>query len=141
MVTHESLKEWLAVQGHPLEVVEDPRTGMPIYVLQQRSDVAKMRYLGLLAIPPGRFMMIKVVGCSVEKYHPRACEAVLTQFNGLLNRRKTKDSYNYVIDKGHLAIVFWPENTTTDEMGRVLQFGFDRLDFMFRNLERLDLEG
>lgn len=141
MVTHESLKEWLAVQGHPLEVVEDPRTGMPIYVLQQRSDVAKMRYLGLLAIPPGRFMMVKVVGCSVEKYHPRACEAVLTQFNGLLNRRKTKDSYNYVIDKGHLAIVFWPENTTTDEMGRVLQFGFDRLDFMFRNLERLDLEG
>lgn len=109
MVTHESLKEWLAVQGHPLEVVEDPRTGMPIYVLQQRSDVAKMRYLGLLAIPPGRFMMVKVVGCSVEKYHPRACEAVLTQFNGLLNRRKTKDSYNYVIDKGHLAIVFWPE--------------------------------
>ena len=56
MVTHESLKEWLAAQGHPLEVVEDPRTGMPIYVLQQRSDVAKMRYLGLLAIPPGRFM-------------------------------------------------------------------------------------
>lgn len=42
MVTHESLKEWLAVQGHPLEMVEDPRTGMPIYVLQQRSDVAKM---------------------------------------------------------------------------------------------------
>ena len=28
-----------------------------------------------------------------------------------------------------------------EEMQRVMEYGFDRLDFMYRNLERLDLEG
>ncbi|MGI6263471.1 MAG: hypothetical protein ACOYKB_06485 [Succiniclasticum sp.] len=141
MVTNDTLKEWLTAQGYPIKVVQDRRSGMPIYVLDHPSEVAGTTYHGLLAVPPGRFMMIKVVGCSLEKYHPRACEAVLLQFNGLMNRRKAKDSYNYVIDHGYLAIVFWPENTTTDEMNRIMEFGFDRLDFMYRNLERLDLEG
>ena len=63
------------------------------------------------------------------------------QFNGLMNRRPSKDSYNYSVDHNHLAIVFWPENTTVGEMQRVMEYGFDRLDFMYRNLERLDLEG
>ena len=63
------------------------------------------------------------------------------QFNGLMNRRPSKDSFNYSIDHGRLAIVFWPQNTTVEEMQRVMEYGFDRLDFMYRNLERLDLEG
>ena len=141
MVTNNAIEAWLQEQGHPVKPLKDPRTGTPVYVVRHPSAAARMEYTGMVAVPPGRFMMIKVVGCSLEKYHPRACEAVLMQFNGLMNRRPSKDSYNYSVDHNHLAIVFWPENTTVGEMQRVMEYGFDRLEFMYRNLERLDLEG
>ncbi len=141
MVTNEAIEAWLQQLGQPVKTFKDPRTGTLIYGLLRPSVVAHMDYTGLVAVPPGQFMMIKVVGCSLEKYHPRACEAVLMQFNGLMNRRPSKDSFNYSIDHGRLAIVFWPQNTTVEEMQRVMEYGFDRLDFMYRNLERLDLEG
>ena len=65
--------------------------------------------------------------------------AVLQQFNGLLNRHHTADSYNYNVEGKNLIIVFWPENTTTDSIQHYLDFGFDRLDFMYRNLEKLEI--
>ena len=84
-------------------------------------------------------MMVKVVGADLSKYHPRKCVAVLQQFNGLLNRHHTADSYNYNVEGKNLIIVFWPENTTTDSIQHYLDFGFDRLDFMYRNLEKRGL--
>ena len=83
--------------------------------------------------------LAKVVGADLSKYHPRKCVAVLQQFNGLLNRHHTADSYNYNVEGKNLIIVFWPENTTTDSIQHYLDFGFDRLDFMYRNLEKLEI--
>ena len=139
MITNEDLKQWLLDQGIENEVVIDSRTGTEVHILSHFSDVASMEYKGVLAIPTGHFMMVKVVGASLGKYHPRKCMAVLQQFNGLLNRRKTADSYNYNVENGRLIIVFWPENTTADRIRHYLDLGFDRLDFMYRNLEKLDI--
>lgn len=139
MVTNEELKGWLREQGLQNNIVMDPNTGTEVHIFPHYSEAAAMDYQGVLAIPPGHFMMVKVVGASLEKYHPRKCMAVLQQFNGLLNRKKTADSYNYNVENGHLIIVFWPENTDTSHIRHYLDLGFDRLDFMYRNLEKLDI--
>lgn len=139
MITNENLKSWLTEQGIKSDTVIDSRTGTEVHIFSHFSDAAAMNYEGVLAIPTGHFIMIKVVGAPLEKYHPRKCMAVLQQFNGLLNRRKTADSYNYNVENGRLIIVFWPENTTTDRIHHYLDLGFDRLDFMYRNLEKLDI--
>ena len=117
----------------------DTATGNDVYVVKHQSEVAEIDYMGVIAVPPGRFMMVKVVGADLSKYHPRKCLAVLQQFNGLMNRRHTPDSYNYNVEGKNLIIIFWPENTTTDSIQHYLNFGFDRLDFMYRNLEKLEI--
>ena len=123
----------------PYEVMVDAATGNDVYIVKHHSEVAGIDYLGVIAVPPGRFMMVKVVGPDLSKYHPRKCVAVLQQFNGLMNRRHTPDSYNYNVEGKNLIIIFWPENTTTDSIQHYLDFGFDRLDFMYRNLEKLEI--
>ena len=113
MITIEDVRAWLDEKNVPYEVMVDSATGNDVY--------------------------IKVVGADLSKYHPRKCVAVLQQFNGLLNRHHTADSYNYNVEGKNLIIVFWPENTTTDSIQHYLDFGFDRLDFMYRNLEKLEI--
>lgn len=139
MITIEDVKKWLDGKNVPYEVMVDTATGNEVYVINHYSEAAGIDYKGVIAVPPGRFMMIKVVGADLSKYHPRKCVAVLQQFNGLLNRRKGPDSYNYNVEEKNLIIVFWPENSTTDTIQRYLDFGFDRLDFMYRNLEKLEI--
>lgn len=139
MITIEDVKKWLDEKEVPYEVMIDTATRNEVYVINHYSQAAKMDYKGVIAVPPGHFMMIKVVGPDLSKYHPRKCVAVLQQFNGLLNRRQGPDSYNYNVEEKNLIIVFWPENTTTDSIQHYLDFGFDRLDFMYRNLEKLEI--
>lgn len=139
MITIEDVKKWLDGKNVSYEVMVDTATGNEVYVINHYSEAAGIDYKGVIAVPPGRFMMIKVVGADLSKYHPRKCVAVLQQFNGLLNRRKGPDSYNYNVEEKNLIIVFWPENSTTDTIQRYLDFGFDRLDFMYRNLEKLEI--
>ena len=139
MIAIEDVKKWLDSKNVPYEVMVDTATGNEVYVINHYSEAAKIDYKGVIAVPPGRFMMIKVVGADLSKYHPRKCVAVLQQFNGLMNRRHTADSYNYNVEGKNLIIVFWPENTTTDSIQRYLDFGFNRLDFMYRNLEKLEI--
>lgn len=139
MVTNDELKAWMDEQGLRYNVVTDFHTQTEVHIFPHRSEAADMEYQGVIAIPPGHFIMVKVIGASLEKYHPRKCMAVLQQFNGLLNRRKTVDSYNYNVENGRLVIVFWPENTNTSHIRHYLDIGFDRLDFMYRNLEKLDI--
>ena len=139
MITIEDVKKWLDGKNVPDEVMVDTATGNEVYVINHYSEAAKIDYKGVIAVPPGRFMMIKVVGADLSKYHPRKCVAVLQQFNGLMNRRHTADSYNYNVEGKNLIIVFWPENTTTDSIQRYLDYGFNRLDFRYRNLEKLEI--
>ena len=139
MITIEDVKNWLDEKDVPYEVMIDTATGNEVYVMNHFSEAAGIDYKGVIAVPPGHFMMIKVVGADLSKYHPRKCVAVLQQFNGLLNRRQGPDSYNYNVEEKNLIIVFWPENTTTDSIQHYLDFGFDRLDFMYRNLEKLEI--
>ena len=139
MVTNEEIREWLEANDTPYEIMVDSATGNDVYILNHYSQAAGIDYKGVIAVPPGHFMMIKVVGADLSKYHPRKCVAVLQQFNGLLNRRKSADSYNYNVEEKNLIIVFWPENTTIDRVQHYLDFGFDRLDFMYRNLEKLEI--
>lgn len=139
MITIEDVRVWLDGKNVPCEVMVDSATGNDVYIVKHHSGVADMDYLGVIAVPPGRFMMVKVVGCDLSKYHPRKCLAVLQQFNGLMNRRHTADSYNYNVEGKNLIIIFWPENTTTDSIQHYLDLGFDRLDFMYRNLEKLEI--
>ena len=139
MITIEDVRTWLDGKNVPYEVMVDTATGNDVYVVKHHSEVAGIDYLGVIAVPPGRFMMVKVVGADLSKYHPRKCVAVLQQFNGLMNRRHTPDSYNYNVEGKNLIIIFWPENTTTDSIQHYLDFGFDRLDFMYRNLEKLEI--
>lgn len=139
MITIEDVKKWLDEKEVPYEVMIDTATRNEVYVIDHYSQAAGINYKGVIAVPPGHFMMIKVVGADLSKYHPRKCVAVLQQFNGLLNRRQGPDSYNYNVEEQNLIIVFWPENTTTDSIQHYLDFGFDRLDFMYRNLEKLEI--
>ena len=139
MITIKDVETWLKGKNVPYEVMVDSATGNDVYIVKHHSGVAGIDYLGVIAVPPGRFMMVKVVGADLSKYHPRKCVAVLQQFNGLMNRRHTPDSYNYNVEGKNLIIIFWPENTTTDSIQHYLHFEFDRLDFMYRNLEKLEI--
>lgn len=139
MITIEDVKNWLDANNTEYEIMIDSATRNEVYVLNHHSETAGIDYKGVLAVPPGHFMMIKTVGADLSKYHPRKCLAVLQQFNGLLNRRKGPDSYNYNVEGKNLIIVFWPENTTIESVQHYLDFGFDRLDFMYRNLEKLEI--
>jgi len=139
MITIGDVKNWLDGKNIPYEVMVDTATGNDVYIINHYSETAGIDYKGVIAVPPGHFMMIKVVGHDLSKYHPRKCLAVLQQFNGLMNRRKTADSYNYNVEGKNLIIVFWPENTDTDHIQHYLDFGFNRLDFMYRNLEKLEI--
>ena len=139
MITIEDVKAWLEGKNTPYEVMVDSATGTDVYIVKHHSEAAGIDYQGVIAVPPGHFMMVKVVGADLSKYHPRKCVAVLQQFNGLMNRRKTADSYNYNIEGKNLIIVFWPENTDCEHIRRYLDFGFNRLDFMYRNLEKLEI--
>ena len=114
MITIEDVRAWLDEKNVPYEVMVDSATGNDVYIIKHHSEAAGIDYMGVIAVPPGRFMMVKVVGADLSKYHPRKCVAVLQQFNGLLN-------------------------TTTDSIQHYLDFGFDRLDFMYRNLEKLEI--
>ncbi len=139
MITIEDVKEWLEANNIPYEAMVDSATRNDVYIVKHHSEAAGIDYRGVIAVPPGRFMMIKVVGADLSKYHPRKCVAVLQQFNGLMNRRRTADSYNYNVEDKNLIIVFWPENTDTEHIRHYLDFGFNRLDFMYRNLEKLEI--
>ncbi len=124
MITIDDVRAWLDEKNVPYEVMVDSATGNDVYIIKHHSEAAGIDYMGVIAVPPGR---------------PRKCVAVLQQFNGLLNRHHTADSYNYNVEGKNLIIVFWPENTTTDSIQHYLDFGFDRLDFMYRNLEKLEI--
>ena len=139
MITNEDVKAWLEGKDVRYEIMVDRATGNDVFIFDRYSEAAGINYHGVVAVPPGHFMMIKVVGADLSKYHPRKCVAVLQQFNGLMNRRKSADSYNYNVEEKNLIIVFWPENTTIESMEHYLDFGFNRLDFMYRNLEKLEI--
>ena len=124
MITIEDVRAWLDEKNVPYEVMVDSATGNDVYIIKHHSEAAGIDYMGVIAVPPGRFMMVKVVGADLSKYHPR---------------HHTADSYNYNVEGKNLIIVFWPENTTTDSIQHYLDFGFDRLDFMYRNLEKLEI--
>ena len=113
MITIEDVRAWLDEKNVPYEVMVDSATGNDVYIIKHHSEAAGIDYMGVIAVPPGRFMMVK--------------------------RHHTADSYNYNVEGKNLIIVFWPENTTTDSIQHYLDFGFDRLDFMYRNLEKLEI--
>ena len=77
MITIEDVRTWLDGKNVPYEVMVDTATGNDVYVVKHHSEVAGIDYMGVIAVPPGRFMMVKVVGADLSKYHPRKCLAVL----------------------------------------------------------------
>ena len=102
MITIEDVRAWLDEKNVPYEVMVDSATGNDVYIIKHHSEAAGIDYMGVIAVPPGRFMMVKVVGADLSKYHPRKCVAVLQQFNGLLNRHHTAN------DGQHSALSgFW----------------------------------
>jgi len=140
MITAQELKDWLKANSIPFVSLIDMKSRVEIQQIAQDSAVAECTYNAQIAIPPGnKFLMVKVLGVDTRDYHPRKLNALLEQINGILRRRGSEYIYN--IDRDHrLMIIFWPENTTCEAAMEKARFGFDRLDYIYRNIRKLDID-
>ena len=62
MITIEDVRIWLEGKKVHYEVMVDSATGNDVYIIKHHSEAAGIDYLGVIAVPPGRFMMVMVVG-------------------------------------------------------------------------------